>query len=205
MVRVHSALFALLALAACSTRALSRPQPAARVTQPADVCRVTGDGGLRCSIAGASERVVPIPFPVQAAAVRAAGGAYALGDQGELVRIAAHGRITGAFETELVSLVATRDHICGVDVRGGVLCARDHHHDRSCPGVAMPAWRSVRITRDPVTRLRIDPRSGLLCAANASGAERCADLRATCDRICLSYPACAPLRCLDPCAGFEGG
>ena len=166
---------------------------------------MAGEAALECSSAAGGWRALPLPFALRAVAARASGGAYALGAGGELLRVGSHGRITGVFASDLVSLTTTRDHVCGIDARGDLLCTRDHHHDRGCPGVAMPAWQLLSPVSMPVSQLRSEHTQDLVCARTASGLEQCAPLRARCDRFCLSYPACAPLRCVDPCPNGEDG
>lgn len=165
-----------------------------------DRCRASADGALLCSFDGGAERVIALPFAVRATASRAAGGAYALGAEGELVRLGPQGTITGAFETGLVSLTTSEDYVCGIDGEGEVLCARDHHHDRFCPGVALPALEHAMPGSGPVQDLRGRSGGALLCATDARGTEHCRSGLARCERICLSYPACAPVRCVDPCS-----
>jgi hypothetical protein len=197
--RSFVSLLSVVVLGACTNR-VTTTVPAER-SRSVVQCRAGTEGALRCALAGQRERLVDLPFAVHSVAPRAAGGAYALGAEGVLVRIGAHGNVTGAFETELVALATTEDYVCGIDVRGDVLCARDHHHDRACPGVPLPDWEPRIALSQPARLLRSAKAGGSLCVTDAGGEERCASGLARCERICLSYPSCSPLRCVDPCIG----
>jgi hypothetical protein len=142
--------------------------------------------------------VVALPFEVSGVVQRRAGGAYALGAVGELARVDGQGRLTGLFQTPLTSLVVTEDYVCGAEISGRVLCARDHHHDRTCSAAALAPLREVGLPHWPDARL-ISARGGsALCLARA-GASVCVSGAARCERVCLAFPACGPLRCVDPC------
>ncbi|MFT3921301.1 MAG: hypothetical protein QM778_02075 [Myxococcales bacterium] len=172
----------------------------ARVERPLrPTCQVL-EGALWCADEQAPLEPVHLPFAIKMAAPRAAGGAYALGSAGQLVRIGPRGLITGAFQTELVSLTTTQDYLCGVSTGGEVLCARDHHQDAVCPAAGLSPWQRVPNLRPRDAELWSADAGKRLCTTDESGEEQCRSGRAACGRFCLSYPACGPLRCVDACA-----
>lgn len=143
-------------------------------------------------------REVSLPFHVQQLAQRRHGGAYVLGRSGELARVDAAGRLSGVFQTPLSSLVVTQDYVCGAEPSGRVLCARDHHHDLSCSAVDLAPWHEVGLPHWPGAQL-ISTRTGDTLCLRREGAQACVSGTTRCERSCLAFPACAPLRCLDPC------
>jgi hypothetical protein len=130
---------------------------------------------------------------------------YALNDSGQLARVDRRGHLTGVFATQLTSLAVTRDFVCGRERSGRVVCARDSHHDATCPSAALAAFRSVALLPDQGATLISRGGGRQLCLARAGKALLCIPGDATCNRPCLAFPACAPPRCVDPCpAGRDG-
>jgi hypothetical protein len=200
-----AALLVALALALGCARPLWHSQPRSPRVQRASVqraqCDLRAGRELWCASAGNAPRPVALPFAPRLAARRYAGGAYVLGTAGQLARVAGDGRVTGSFATDLTTLTTTQDYVCGLTAAGEPRCARDHHHDRLCPGMALEAWQRLALD-SAVPRVRVlrSDRSGSkLCSTDAAGRQRCGSGLARCERFCLSFPPCSAPRCLDPC------
>jgi hypothetical protein len=176
-----------------------REQTAARTRRLAARCSPSGPKTLSCRLAEQTLADVLLPFPVGSTAHRLAGGAYVLGPRGELARLDGRGRLSGVFQTEWVSLTTTRDYVCGADAVGQIFCARDHHQDRICSGADLAPLEPVALP--PLPGAPLSSPDGLqLCVELPGGVSRCISAESSCERVCLAYPACGALRCLDPCA-----
>lgn len=193
--RIHRVAVALAGLLhACAVLQVERPiQPTPRWLAR---CRPSGPTGLACR--ARAWREVALPFDVQQLAPRRSGGAYVLGPSGELARVDAAGRLTGVFQTPLSSLAVTHDYVCGAEPSGRVMCARDHHHDLSCSAAELAPWLEMELPHWPGAQL-ISTRTGDALCLRRDGAQVCVPGTTPCERSCLAFPACAPLRCLDPC------
>ncbi len=192
----RSAWFVLLLLASGCAAASSIEAPARVRASIADplACRLLAEREGECSGSSGSVRLA-FPFAARAAVARDGGGAYVLGCDGELARFDAAGRITGMAATEFSELSRAPGYVCGANALGQVECARDHHHDHACPGAEMPGFFPVPL----VAANGLQVRGREVCANDVHGVERCVRVRARCDTLCVAFPACSPLRCVDPC------
>lgn len=158
--------------------------------------------------AASPPREAPLPqlsvvsFEPYKAVRRSGGGAFVLGNAGELARVSPHGELSGTYATPLIDLLATAQFVCGLAGDGSVYCAVDHHPDFSCTDAAEPLVLR-RLEHERVDSLTHDPVSNTLCAAAEEQGPSCFRVQASCEMHCLAWPPCAPPRCVDPCAPGE--
>jgi hypothetical protein len=189
-----------LALGGCMRRVLREPPRTMRAERVLARCRLD-QGVASCSFAGRTHTPVRLEFAVHSAVPRLSGGMWLLGTQGELARLSPAGALSGLFDSTFTALASTRDLVCGSTGDGRVLCARDFREDSSgtCPTSELGPWFGLPL-KGPLGPS--DPRARRLCT-QAGTPGGCLEVAPTCDAICLSFPACSQVRCVDPCGPGE--
>jgi hypothetical protein len=132
---------------------------------------------------------------------RIGGGAYALLQDGTLRRFDLHGRPTGDVADGVVAALTVGAYVCIADAAFTVHCARDHHHDRGCGDADMGSWFAIELSAAGGLGMR--EQNGDPCVFSAQRPEHCVAVAATCDRLCVAFPACGQLRCVDPCPTLQ--
>lgn len=149
-----------------------------------------------------SEGMPSLPFAALRTVPRRGGGAFVLGEHGELARVDRRGSLRDIVATRLLDLSATGQFVCGTASDASVYCLVDHHEDYACSG-ALPAPALLRVQGALPGPWRPDPATDAVCSAGPSGKLRCFRIAATCEQHCLAFPPCEAPRCVDPCAPGE--
>ncbi len=145
------------------------------------------------------EAIPTLPFAAWRVVPRRGGGAFVLGERGELARVNRRGNLSGVVETRLRDLNASGQFVCGSANDASLYCLMDHHEDYACSG-ELPALTLLSVPDAPPGPWHRDSTTDAFCPDGPSGAARCFRITASCEQHCLAFPPCAPARCVDPCA-----
>jgi hypothetical protein len=195
-------LLAALLLLACHGHRSRTVAPAPSRPDLRARCGRTLAGTVQCLGQPALSRALQREGPLQSVHGRSGGGAYALLGDGTLRRYDFQGTPTGDVAEGVTALQVLGPYVCVADGAYRVHCARDHHHDRGCSDADMGRWFAVDLTSK--AGLGVGEQNGRPCLFSQQAPGRCIAVSARCDRLCVAYPACSPLRCVDSCPDSEG-
>jgi RNA polymerase sigma-70 factor (ECF subfamily) len=132
---------------------------------------------------------------------RIGGGAFALLEDGTLLRHDRHGALSGRAVTPLRTLASAGPYACGL-VEGGVGCFRDRHEDLTCR--ALPFEPELALFDVPSARaLSGDLGAPALRVTDLRGVTRVYRLSMTCGEHCIRFGCSGEAACADRCAAGQ--